>query len=102
MVMNSTTCHTHFALHYTINHRIVSQRKAIVRSNGDNDTDKIDAMLHLGGTKFDKANATKHGACGAEGEDCRHKEELDEMIERKTMEKVEKMKRKADQGECGC
>ena len=68
-------------------------------------------MLHFGGGKFDRDNSKERGAYGAYGaaddggrDDMGNvyrsrKEELEERIMRKKMEKAEKMKRKEDQGE---
>ena len=66
--------------------------------------DKVDTMLHFGGGKFDKDNLRERGAYGGGGEDMgdvyrSRREELEEKILRKKMEKAERMKRKEDQGE---
>ena len=87
----------------------VDHRDIVLSDDDDDDLDKVDTMLHFGGGKFDKANAKERGAYGAGGEDinmgeayCSRKEELEDRIRRKKMEKVEKMKRKKDQGEFTC
>ena len=76
-------------------------------SDYDEDLDKVDTMLHFGGGKFDKANAREsnpYGGGGGSGnrdmgEQYRsRKEELEERIKMKKMMKVDKMKRKEDQG----
>lgn len=72
----------------------------------DEDLNKIDTQLHFGGGKFDSLNAKESGAYGPSsggGNDLgtayrSRREELEDRIKRKKMEKAEKMKRKEDQG----
>ena len=65
----------------------------------------MDTSLHFGGGKFDSQNARESGAYGAAGRGDlgtvyrSRREELEERIQRKKMEKADKMKRKEDQGE---
>ena len=72
----------------------------------DEDLDKIDTQLHFGGGKFDSLNAAEGGAYGPSGgtNDLgaayrSRREELEDRIKRKKLEKAERMKRKEDQGQ---
>ncbi|KAL9182212.1 hypothetical protein ACHAXT_012864 [Thalassiosira profunda] len=82
----------------------LSKYDVALSDDDDDDLDKVDTMLHFGGGKFDKDNLRERGAYGGGGEDMgdvyrSRREELEEKILRKKMEKAERMKRKEDQAE---
>jgi hypothetical protein len=78
----------------------------LLSDSDDEDLDKIDTQLHFGGGKFDAQNfkeSSAYGPSGGGAEDLgtayrSRREELEDRIKRKKLEKAEKMKRKEDQG----
>ena len=73
-------------------------------SDVDDDLDRADTALHFGGGRFDRLNAAERGAYGGGGAGDMgdayrsRKEELEDRIRMKKMQKAEKLKRKEDQG----